>query len=280
MTPRGVMLSWSVKMIPLVRESVHAVLVVGLMVALPTSSSAQDSDIQKQLANPIASLTVVPIQINFDSKIGPAQDGSRVTTNIQPVVPFKLNDQMTLVVRTIVPIIAQNNISPGAGSQFGLGDSLQSFFFVPSSVGGFTWGVGPALQYRTGTDPLLTTGKWGAGPTLVALQQTGPWTIGVLTNHIWSVAGDAGRSEVSSTFLQPFIAYAAAGGWTYTVNTQSTYDWVAQQWSVPILAQISKLTRIGEQPVSIAAGLRYWAQSPVNGPHGLGGLVSISFILK
>ena len=69
---------------------------------------------------------------------------------------------MTLVVRTIVPIVAQDNIFPGAGSQFGLGDSLQSFFFVPPTVGGFTWGAGPALQYRTGTDPLLTTGKWGA----------------------------------------------------------------------------------------------------------------------
>jgi hypothetical protein len=267
-------------MISKVRGSVHAVLVAELMVVLPSGSQAQDSDVQKQLTNPIASLTVVPIQANFDFKIGPAQDGSRVTTNIQPVVPFKLSEQTTLVVRTIVPIVAQDNIFPGAGSQFGLGDSLQSFFFVPRSVGGFTWGAGPALQYRTGTDQLLTTGKWGAGPTVVALQQTGPWTIGVLANHIWSFAGDAGRSEVSNTFLQPFIAYAAAGGWTYTVNTQSNYDWVAKHWSVPILGQISKLTKIGGQPVSISGGVRYWAQAPVSGPHGLAGLVSKSFILK
>jgi hypothetical protein len=151
---------------------------------------------------------------------------------------------------------------------------------VPQTVNGFTWGAGPALQYRTGTDPLLTTGKWGAGPTVVALQQTGPWTIGILANHIWSVAGDAGRSDVSNTFLNPFIAYAAAGGWTYTVQTQSTYDWTAKQWSVPVLGQISKLTAIGTQPVSIAGAVRYWAKSPVSGPHGLGGLVSISFIFK
>jgi hypothetical protein len=267
-------------MISMIRGLGHAVLVAGLMVVLPSGSQAQDSDIQKQLANPIASLTVVPIQTNFDFKIGPAQDGSRVTANIQPVVPFKLNDQLSLVVRTIVPIVAQDNIFPGAGSQFGFGDTLQSFFFVPPSVGGFTWGAGPALQYRTGTDPLLTTGKWGAGPTVVALQQTGPWTIGILANHIWSFAGDAGRDDVSNTFLQPFIAYAAEGGWTYTVNTQSTYDWVARQWSVPLLAQISKLTKFGEQPVSIAGGVKYWAQSPVSGPHGLAGVVSISFILK
>lgn len=257
-----------------------AVLASAAAVLFTTSGWAQDDDIQKQLSNPIASLTVVPFQSNFDFRIGPARDGSRVTTNFQPVIPFKLNDEMTLVVRTIVPIIAQDNIFPGAGSQFGLGDTLQSFFFVPPSVNGFTWGVGPALQYRTGTDTLLTSGKWAAGPTLVALQQTGPWTVGILTNHIWSYAGDAGRDDVSATFLQPFVAYAAPGGWTFTVNTQSTYDWVAKAWSVPLLFQVSKLTSIGKQPVSVAAGVKYWAQSPESGPHGLGGLLSVSFIFK
>ena len=104
--------------------------------------------------------------------------------------------------------------------------------------------------------------------------------MGILTNHIWSFAGDAGRSDVNATFLQPFIAYGLDGGWTVTVNTQSTYDWVAKQWSMPVLAQISKLTKFGAQPVSLAAGVRYWAQSPVTGPHGVGGLVSLTFILK
>ena len=72
----------------MMRGSVYAFVVGALMAVLPSGSEAQDNDIQKQLANPIASLTVVPIQTNFDFKIGPAQNGSRVTTNIQPVVPL------------------------------------------------------------------------------------------------------------------------------------------------------------------------------------------------
>jgi hypothetical protein len=63
-------------MISVVRGSVHAALVAGLMVVIPSGSQAQDSDIQKQLANPIASLTVVPIQVNFDFGIGPGQISS------------------------------------------------------------------------------------------------------------------------------------------------------------------------------------------------------------
>lgn len=79
-------------------------------VCAPEPLQAQGDDIQKQLSNPIASLTVVPIQSNFDFGIGPDRDGSRITTNIQPVVPFKLNDQLSLVVRTILPVIGQENV--------------------------------------------------------------------------------------------------------------------------------------------------------------------------
>lgn len=257
---------------------------LAILAALTTATAlgvqAQDSDVQKKLSNPVASLTTIPLQLNFDDRIGPAEGGHRWTLNVQPVVPIKLSDQLTLVVRTIVPIIGQNDVFPGAGDQFGLGDTLQSFFLVPPEVNGFTFGIGPALQYRTGTDTLLTSGKWGAGPTVVALQQTGPWTVGILANHIWSFAGDDNRADVNSTFLQPFIAYAASGGWTYTLNTQSTYDWVAEQWSVPIVFQVSKLTKLGDQPVSLGVAAKYWAETPDSGPHGWAGVFTLTFILQ
>lgn len=249
------------------------------LLSMTSSSNAQDADLQQKLANPIASLTLVPIQVNYDDRIGPHNEGHRVTTNVQPVMPFKLDDQWTLVVRTIVPIIGQNDIFPTAGSQFGLGDTVQSFFFVPQTVNGFTWGAGPVFLWRTGTDDLLTSGKWGAGPTAVALQQTGPWTVGALVNHIWSYAGDSDRSEVSSTFVQPFLAYAFSGGVTLTLNTESTYDWVADTWSVPINLMVSKLTKFGALPVNLQAGVRYWAESPDSGPEDWGGRLAITFIL-
>ena len=184
-----------------------------------------------------------------------------VTNNLQPVIPFKLNEQLTLVVRTILPVIAQGDVFPGAGSQAGFGDTLQSFFLVPSTVNGFTWGLGPALQYRTGTRSLLTSRQMGRRAHAGRASADRPLTIGFLTNHIWSFAGDAGRSDVNNTFIQPFIAYAASDGWTFTVNSQSNYDWIARQWSIPVLFQVSKLTHMGHQPISLAAGVRYWAQT-------------------
>ena len=80
---------------------------------------------------------------------------------------------------------------------------------MPSSV------FGPVLLWPSGTDDLLGSEKWGAGPTGLLLKQTGGWTYGLLFNHIWSYAGDGHRAYVSNTFLQPFISY--------TTKTKTTF---------------------------------------------------------
>ncbi len=133
-------------------------------------------------------------------------------------------------------MIWQNDIAGPSGEQSGLGDITQSLFFSPKNPGpsGIIWGVGPAFLVPTGTDDLLGTGKWGAGPTAVVLKQMDGWTVGALANHIWSFAGDGDRADVSSTFLQPFVSYTTADAWTFGVNTESTYNWETEEWSVPI----------------------------------------------
>jgi hypothetical protein len=36
--------------------------------------------------------------------------------------------------------------------------------------------------------------------------------------------------------------------------------------------------RFGKQPVSLGAGVRYWADSPEGGPHGWGGRAIVTFL--
>ena len=244
------------------------------------NASAQESadagvdteNLAKQLANPISSLISVPIQGNYDENLGADAGGSIFRTNVQPVIPLSVNDDWNLISRTIMPVISQDGFPTADVSEFGLGDTVQSFFFSPKAPtsGGWIWGAGPVLLVPTATADVLGSEKWGIGPTAVVLKQQGPWTYGALANHIESFAGNRDRADVSATFLQPFVAYVTSTKTTIAVNTESTYDWDNEQWSVPVNVTVNQMLRIGNQILQVGGGIRYWAESPAAGAEDWG----------
>ncbi len=169
-----------------------------------------------------------------------------------------------MIVRTIMPVIYQGEVQSGAGEHFGLGDFTQSFFFSPSKAKGFIWGAGPVFLWPTG-NPHLGTQKWAAGPTFVVLRQSGPVTLGVLANHLWSYAGSDRRDPVNATFVQPFATYTYRDSTTISLNTETSYDWEHRAWTVPINVGISHVYKFGGQRVQLQFGGRAYAVSP-DGP--------------
>lgn len=233
-----------------------------------------DGDLAKKLSNPLSSLISVPFQFNYDDGYGTA-NGKKAFIKLQPVIPFKLNSNLTLVMRTIVPFVWQKNIAGLSGTQFGLGDTSQTFWFVPTpkstSLGTLTWGIGPAFQYPTSTNALLGSGTFGAGGSFVFLFQSKGWTYGALLTQIWGVARTrSGTPSLNDFALQPFISYTTKTHVTFSVNTESNYNWTTKDWSVPINITIAKLVAIGTQRVQLQAGARYWADSSAGGPDGWG----------
>ena len=74
---------------------------------------------------------------------------------------------------------------------------------------------------------------------------------------------------------------AAQHAWTFTLNTESTYDWENNDWSVPINAVVSKLVRIDKLPVQFFGGVRYWADSPDDvDPTGWGACFGMTFLFS
>jgi len=267
----------------------RAITAVGILVVLfaagagadEANPSGSDAGLAQDLTNPLADLITVPIQMNVDREFGPQDKGRKVQINIQPVYPVYLTEEWNLITRTIVPVIDQKDLFPGAGSQFGLGDVNMSLFFSPRkpTSSGIIWGVGPILYLPTATDDLLGAEKWGAGPAAVCLTMRGPWTLGALGNHVWSYAGDNDRPDLNNTFMQPFAAYTWPSGWTASVQSESSYNWEIEQWSVPLNAAVSKLVWLGRLPVSLSAGVGYWLDSPASGPEGFRYRLQANFVL-
>lgn len=240
-----------------------------------------NADLAQELTNPVADLMTIPIQMNFDSNIGLQDQGDKLQTNIQPVIPFGLNEEWNLISRTVIPVTYQNDIFPGAGSQFGLGDINMSLFFSPRepTSTGIIWGAGPIFYFPSATDSLLGAKKWGAGPTALALRMQGAWTYGALLNHIWSFAGDDDRMDINNTFMQPFFAYTTPTAWTFSLQSETTYNWEIEKWSVPVNLAVAKLVWLGPLPVSLQAGVGYWLESPEAGPEGFRFRLQANFVL-
>jgi len=248
-------------------------IVLAIVCALVSAAACAQSDdeLAGQVVNPFTSMVKVPVQLSYDRNIGPENAGRSYALKIQPLVPFTLGADWDLISRTIFQATAQKEVSPGAGSQSGLGDTLQSFFLSPrkASADGVDWGLGAAVLLPTGSDDLGAK-KWALGPAGGVFRDSGPWTVGIVANHIWSIAGGKAGESISSTFLQPIASYTAGEAWTYTLQTEATYDWEVKQWSVPLEASVAKLLRLGGERVSLEAGFIYWAASPESGPKGWG----------
>ncbi|WP_276134762.1 hypothetical protein [Polluticoccus soli] len=234
------------------------IILAGLAFRSTAQQTAADPQaVANKLSNPVANMISVPLQHNSDYGIG-RHNGSKYQVNFQPVIPFALNKKLNLITRWIIPVVDQRDVVADHTSEFGLSDATISFFFSPSTPkkSGIIWGAGPAFLVPIGTDDLLSTRKWAAGPTLLLLRQANGLTYGFLTNQLWSFAGDDNRSDVNQLFFQPFFAKNWKSGAGVTLNSEMTFNWESETTSIFINPIASAVTKLGNQPVQLAVGPR------------------------
>lgn len=219
------------------------------------SEGKSTEELAKAAQNPIASMISLPFQNNTNLNIGP-NDSSQNILNIQPVWPFKINDDWNLITRTIIPITSNPDVLTGEGRVNGVGDTIFTSWFSPSDSGALTWGVGPMFLLPTATDDTLGEDTWAAGISVVVLTMPGHWVIGSLISNIWTVGG--GDADINLFTWQPFINYNLSDGWYVVTAPILTANWEADsdhKWTVPLGGGVGKIFRIGKQPINAQLSL-------------------------
>lgn len=236
-----------------------------------TRADTAVTDQAKEAQNPIANLISVPLQNNINLNDGPGREPLNVL-NVQPVIPLSLTSEWNVITRTILPVISTPPVTPLASRTNGIGDLLFSAFLSPVSAShGWIWGVGPAIQAPTHSDPKLGNNDWGLGPTFVVLhlEAGSPWVYGVLVNNVWSVSSSRSHAY-NNGLMQPFVNYNLSHG-TYLVSSPIiTVNWTAagsQQWTVPLGGGIGKIVHLGPLPVNMQLSGYYNVARPTEGPN-------------
>ncbi len=245
----------------------------GAVAALPASAAPKAGDgiieagenetdeLARAAQNPVASMISLPFQNNTNFNFGP-QEKTQNVLNIQPVLPFELNEDWNLITRTILPVVSQPAFTPAQDRENGLGDTVFTAFVSPKNSGEWIWGVGPALLLPTSTDDRLGAGEWGAGPSAVVLTIRGPSVVGSLFSNVWSFTGD---EQVNLFSWQYFVNYNLDDGWYLTSAPVITADWEANsdnRWTVPFGGGAGKIFKIGNQPMNVSAAAYYNVEKP------------------
>lgn len=241
---------------------------VNKVVGAPVQKEMSNEEVSRALANPVAPIINMPLQLNWDYGGGGSKDDAQhYYLQIQPVIPFRVNADWNVISRTIMLVENKHNFE-GFDSRTGLGDLSQTVWVSPAkeNVGGLLLGFGATVGIPTATEQELGSEKWEAGPSVILATETKNWTFGVLANHQWSFAGEGGRESVSKSFVQPFVARHLPDAWSMTLTSEYTYDWHQNEEVFPLNLMVAKVVRFGKMPVSFSVGGRYYVDKPSGGP--------------
>ena len=247
-----------------------------------TEAELRKEKLAKQLSDPCSNLISIPLEFNTFDRIGYKEKGSRSAIKYMPVVPVNVSEDWNLVFRTIGEVVtSQDNLAPGYGSKQGLSDAIQSVFLSPAemSPNGTRWGLGAAVYMPTATDDHLGTDQWGAGPTAAIINQTGQWTVGGLWHHLSKVSGDSRADDINFSYFQPFVVYTTKTATSFVLNTESTYDFEADDYEIPVNFQVLQIVPVGEQIFQVGVGARYFASHFEDGPRGFGLRATFNILL-
>lgn len=236
------------------RLSLVALMTAAICVCGYAAAVAQDEphhkitaqEVAEALADPSATINYFNLNYRMYKNVGPFDDtNSEIRLNMAGFFKFD-EGKVTILYRAFLPYY-MTNFAPVPPFQFdksGLGDMLLSAYWVPGK-GNFVVGPGAALMGPTASEDYYGTGKWSAGPTVVgAYKVPGKITLGGLVTHIWSLAGDEDRADISITTIMPVVSlFVNRKGTAVALGSETTYNWEADDdnWTIPLSAGVNQI---------------------------------------
>lgn len=197
----------------------------------------------------------------------------------QPVFPFRLNDDWSVLTNTVLRFISLPTadlvigLSPEGRptlldwdqrSQAGLYDISPKIFLVPDIGTDFTIGLGSSLVVPVG-DGAIDSGKLSVGPALLAFFHRGPLVLGARMRNVWSVAGDSDRADVNRMVVRGLVRYQLNPDWYLISSPIIVADWtlpVGHGWNVLVGGGVGRSFRLAGQPMQVSVEGYYNAVKP------------------
>jgi hypothetical protein len=239
-------------------------------VRLGTEEQSDDeaTALAKKLQNPIGDLYSFPFQGNTNFGTG-TKGGTQEILNVQPVIPIHINDDFTVITRTILPLVWQPSFQPAHTVPFGTAPTeFSAMLSNANPIDHWVFGAGPIFGVPTASDKTLGSSVWGAGPEAVAVYMHGPWVAGLLVNNLWSLGGTSGPrgTQYTKFLIEPFVNYNFGGGWYVFTAPEFTASWPAagnHAWTVPFGGGGGKVIKLFDKlPVNLQLGAFYNAVRP------------------
>lgn len=115
------------------------------------------------------------------------------------------------------------------------------------------------VQGTIPTNSDVSGGQWRLGPEFIVQKVFGSSYAAIFPQHQWDIAGD--NYDYSRTTIELVGGVHLPNAWTVFTDSKWNYDWVDDQWTIPLNLTVSKVTKIGNLPVKFQVGVDYFAEA-------------------
>lgn len=227
-------------------------------------------EVAKSLSNPNTPLASLNFENGFTWYKGDlpgADDQTTYRLLFQPVLPFPIDSQGTTIFwRPAVPFLFNEPIfdvqrGDFKDASFGIGDIGFDLAVGRTEKSGFIWAFGSLVTLPTATNEDFAGKQFRLGPEMLIGQAFSKGIVVFFPTHQWDVAGWSDRPYSTTTAQLGGVAFLG-GGATIGSVPKLAYDWISEEWTIPINLTFSQTIVTDGQPIKHSLAFDYYVQQP------------------